>query len=401
MKKAIIILLILLTIGGIVALLWKGSRDLSIGPSDYTIVQVDTGPVKLSVAAYGIVEPENEVLLLSPAASIIQRIEKGTGSRVQAREVIMRLDPSPILDQIERIEDDLSIKRNNLERTQLTARSTRVDLDYNVEVKKLAIASLKSELVDQEQLLEVGGISPARHEKTKQELVLAEKDLETIIERNSIRLQQLIAEERGLKLQIEIQEKDLADKQLLLQRMDIRAPSAGIILEIRGQAGEKVNTDQMLVRMSDLTTFKIRASIDAASDEVIRTGRRVLVMMDNNLLPGQIGNVNPEIRDKKIEFDVSLDQKSYEKLRPNLSVELLVIRSERDSVLRLPHDALIERGGTHEVFLLEMDKAVLSEVKVGLKGDEYVEIQEGLNPGDRILVSDVPHFKRMKEILLH
>jgi HlyD family secretion protein len=134
---------------------------------------------------------------------------------------------------------------------------------------------------------------------------------------------------------------------------------------------------------------------------VIRTGRRVLVMLEDNRLPGQIGNVNPEIRDKKIEFDVSLDQKSYEKLRPNLSVELLVIRSERDSVLRLPLGALIERGGSNEVFLLETDRAVLSEIKAGLKGDEYVEIQEGLNPGDRILVSDFPHIKRMKEVLLH
>ena len=77
--------------------------------------------------------------------------------------------------------------------------ATKVDLDYNVQVKNLRIASLKSELADQEQLLEVGGISPARFEKTRQELELAEKDLFMLKEKNSIRLEQLEADEEGLK----------------------------------------------------------------------------------------------------------------------------------------------------------------------------------------------------------
>ena len=75
---------------------------------------------------------------------------------------IIILDPSPVQDEIEQLEDQLEVKRNSLRKNELNARSIRVDLDYNIEVKKLKIASLKSEIADQEQLLEVGGISPAR-----------------------------------------------------------------------------------------------------------------------------------------------------------------------------------------------------------------------------------------------
>jgi HlyD family secretion protein len=400
MKKAIIIFLAVCTAAGIIALFWRSSRDLSLSAGDYEILAADIGPVVQTIPASGIVEPENEVLLLSPAASIIMKVEKSVGSNVRIGDVILRMDPSPVQEQIERIQDELTIKRNNLERTQLNARSTRVDLDYDVEVKKLTIASLKSELADQVQLLEVGGISPARHEKTKQELVLAEKDLQTIYEKNSIRLQQLIAEERGLKLQIEMQEKELADKMLLLEKMAIRAPSAGIILEIRGQAGEKVNNDQMLVRMSDLSSFKIRASIDANQDDLIKTGRKVLAILDQQLLPGRIGNINPEIREKKIEFDVSLNQSSYSRLRPNLTVDLLVVRAELDSVLRLPNHAIIEKGNTFEVFVVAPGKAVSHEIKTGLRGDDFIEIQRGIEAGDRILVSEVPQIRRMKEVAI-
>ncbi len=150
-------------------------------------------------------------------------------------QTILRLDPKPIQDEIANIEDQLEVKRNNLHRNRLDARSTRLDLDYNVEMKKLRIASLKSEVSDEEELLEVGGISPAKFDKTKQELTLAEKELEMILSKNSIRLKQIEAEEEGLRLQIQIQEKELETKKENLSKTTVRAPSAGIIMSINGK----------------------------------------------------------------------------------------------------------------------------------------------------------------------
>ena len=135
------------------------------------------------------------------------------------------MDTEPVEKDIENEEDQLAVMRNNLTETRLNARSTTVDLDYNVETKKLKIASIKSELSDQEQLLEVGGISPAKIAKTKQELVLAEKDLESTLEKNSIKLKQLDAEEEGLLLQIGIREKELERKRSI-KEMIVRAPSS-------------------------------------------------------------------------------------------------------------------------------------------------------------------------------
>ena len=160
-------------------------------PAEFKITTVDRGPVVLSEDAKGVVVPGNEVVLLSPASSVITSIVKPAGSRVRAGEIILKLDPRIISDNIESLEDQLEIKRNDLLKNKLNARSTTIDLNYNVEVKKLGIASLKSELADQEQLLGVGGISPAQYEKTKQELNLAEKELQMVLEKNSIRLQQL------------------------------------------------------------------------------------------------------------------------------------------------------------------------------------------------------------------
>ncbi|RPI41083.1 MAG: efflux RND transporter periplasmic adaptor subunit, partial [Bacteroidetes bacterium] len=355
----------------------------------FQIAEVETGRVSRSFAGEGVVEPQSEVIILSPASSIIKGILREVGSHVNPGESIIILDPSPIQNSIDNIRDELEMKQNNLVKTQLNARGIKVDLDYNVQVKKLRIASLNSELADQEQLLEVGGISPARVEQTRQELELAEQDLVMLLEKNSIRLQQLEADEEGLRLQIRMQEKDLADKEETLGRMIIRAPSAGIILSIRGKVGEKVNSDQLLVEMSDLTNFKISGRADDDYSDDLKTGTKVYVNIDNQTLTGMVGSVSPVIRDKMIEFDVNLHQSSHFKLRPNLGVNLEIVREERDSVLRLPSGPAIGRGREHQVYVVKSGQAEPRHIVTGLKTDLFVEIIEGLSAGERVILSDV------------
>lgn len=401
MKRVILIVLMAVVLTAAAIIIVKYVPIGKINSGDFEISEVEIGSVVSTIPAEGTVEPESEVLILSPASSIIQRIVKDVGSRVELGEAIIILDPQPVQEEIERIEDQLEVKRNALRKNQLNARSIRVDLDYNIEVKKLKIASLKSELADQEQLLEVGGISPARYEQTKQELVLAEKDLETVSARNSIRLKQLETEDEGLRLQITIQEKTLEQQKELLKNMIIRAPSSGIILSLDGQVGEKVNKDKLLVKMSNLSNFKIRANADDDHSEYIRTGSEVIVNLGQEELEGQIGTVSPSIKDKKVEFDVYLDQSNHARLRPNMTVPMHVVVARADSVMRVNYGSSIERSSNFDIYKVEGDVARKQRITTGVLGDNYVEIRSGLQPGDKVIVSDVSLFRNREKVDLY
>lgn len=379
----------LLLMAAIVVVVFVPFSSDSSQSQDVHIATVEVGSVIQSFQGEGVVEPQSEVIILSPASSIIKEILKEAGSHVNANEPIIILDPTPIQSEIENIQDQLEMKENSLTKNRLNARSTKVDLDYNVQVKNLRIASLKSELADQEQLLEVGGISPARFEKTKQELELAEKDLIMLTEKNSIKLQQLEADEEGLRLQIDMQKKVLESKEEALSKMIIRAPSAGIILSIRGKVGEKVTTDRLLIEMSDLTNFKIKGKVDDDYSEQLKTGNKVYVRLDNEKLAGVIGTVNPVIRDRMIEFDVNLQESNHYKLRPNLTVNLEIVRAERDSVLRIVNGPAIDRGRQHKVFVLSSGGPKKRDISTGLRSEEFVEILEGLEEGDRVVLSNI------------
>jgi HlyD family secretion protein len=362
------------------------------------ISTVDVGRISKSFNGEGIVVPQSEVIILSPASSIIKEILKEPGNHVDAGEPIIILNPTPIQIEIENIQDQLEMKQNSLWKNHLSAKSTRVDLEYNVQVKNLRIASLKAELADEEQLLEVGGISPAKFEKTRQELELAEQDLVMLKEKNSIQLQQLEADEEGLRLQIEMQEKVLTAKEEALSNMIIRAPSAGIILSIRGKVGEKVDNDRLLIEMSDLTNFKIRGTVDDDFSDQLKTGTRVYVGIDNEKLTGVVGTVDPVIRDRKIEFDVNLQESNHFKLRPNLNVNLEIVWAERDSVLRIAPGPAIGRGRENEVYVLTNRGAELRMIHTGLRTEEYVEVVDGLKEGDRVVLTPISSIEDLEEL---
>lgn len=381
--SAFILLYILFRIFGIPAFLATDSKK-------YQTSVVDRGQVFIPLDAIGTVEPENEVIMLSPLTSIIRKINKEPGSRVKKGEVIIELDPEPTRQEIEQLTDQLEVKSNSLERSRLEGQMARIDLDFNVEVKKLKILSIKTQLASEEQLLSVGGISSAKIDETKQNLVLAEKDLGVVLKKNDIRLKQMKTEEIGLNLQIEIQKKQLAYKQEMLGKSDIKAPSDGIILSVSGKEGEKVGNDKMLVTMSDLTTFKIKGLIDEKLSEQIKTGNPVFVLSENEKLAGTIGNITPTVSDNKIQFNVHLENSNNSKLIPNQAVKLLVLKSVKDSVLRISAYNNFKANSEQTVYILDSGKLVSRTVNFGIKGNEYLEIISGLNEGEKVILADSP-----------
>lgn len=397
-KRIFIFSIILICLALITIVLTRYFLTSTIKPGDYDVSEVDFGPVFTSVPASGIVNPENEVLLLSPSSSVVSTLVLAPGSRVSKGDIILTLDSKSLIQEIDNLKDQLEVMENDLQKNRLNSRSIRVDLDYSAEVKRLRITSLKTEIADQEQLLKVGGISPALHEQTREELVLAEKDLQMTLEKNSIRLKQLEADEKGLQLHIDIRNKELSLKQDLLEKLRIRAPSDGIILGIFTSVGERVEKDKLLVRMSDLSTFKVKATIDNPYIDQVKTGGEVYALVDNTSLKGKIGSVSPVMKDKKIEFDVFLDFSHYNKLIPNMEVALQIVTQKKDSVLRVEYGPVFSRNKLQDLFVIKTDKAVRKTVTTGLMGTDHVEIVDGLNAGDRVIISNILRSRHLREI---
>jgi HlyD family secretion protein len=180
--------------------------------------------------------------------------------------------------------------------------------------------------------------------------------------------------------------------------MTIRAPSSGIILAVQGHVGEKVDRDKLLVRMSDLTSFKISGSIDEQFAKSLKTGNRVLVNIDNEQLEGTVGNITPLVENNKVQFNVHLIESSHPKLIANQQVQLQIINNLKENTLRIRNIPELEGSKTHKFFVIQGSRAIKKEVAFGTQGNEYTEIISGLEEGDKIIIEGVNAFRHLNEI---
>ena len=350
------------------------------------MLAVERGKVIDPIKTYGVVEPESEALIRCNYPSTIKKIIKEPGSNVQAGDLILVLDDQQIKIEIDNLRDQLALKKNSLEKNNLAETSTKIDLKYNEEVKRLNITSLKSQLSDEKQLLEVGGISPAKIEKTKEEIALAEKELLTLKEKNAIRIKQLKAEEEGLLLGIQIQEKELNERLTGLEQMNVRSNSSGIVLAIGSKPGEKVSKDQILVRISDLTSFKIVGSIEEKMADFIKTGITVYAVFEDSKLYGHIGSVSPIIENGKIQFNIHLEESSHARLIPHQNIELWIAKNFKGNALRIKNIPQFDKGRPEFLYVYKDGKAIKSRISAGYVSPDYIEIVNGVNEGDLIIV---------------
>lgn len=349
---------------------------------------VSRGPVIASFKCQGSVRSANVVSVVNALRNTVAAIYKMPGSKVEKGELILQMDKSSILDEIFRIKNQLQQKENALERIQLNANSMQLDLNHSEDAKKTRIQHLKHSLEQQQKLLEAGGTSQERVDQIKQNLLMAEQDLNNQAEKNAMRLQQLKMDERNLILQIESFKESLNTQRAMLQKTEVKAPVSGVIVQVLGNVGEYVSLDQVLVKIADESTLKIVGTAGKNKLGFIHTGGEVELALNEEALTGTIGRVYEDEYSELVSFDVYIPENDQSKLSGYEDVELLVKANDKENVLRmrkLPGMALTQHL---DILLLKEGKVIRTEIVLGTIGKDYCEIISGVEEGDVVLLED-------------
>lgn len=349
---------------------------------------VSRGPVVASFKCQGSVQSAKVVSIINPERNVVIAVHKNAGDHVDKGELILQMDKSKIISGIAELNNQLSQKKNALERIRLNAKSAEMDLDYGEQNKKARILQLQASLEQQEKLLEVGGTSSARIDQLKQNIAMAEADLANQDEKNAIRIQQLDMDERNLELQITAFEKNLREQKELLRKTDVKAPVSGIILEVAGNVGEYISLDQVLVKVADENSYKIIGTAGKNKLHLIQTGGTVDVTLGNSKINGTIGQVTVEDASELLQFDVFVPESDQEKLAEIQNVEILINANDRENVLRIHKLPGMPLTQHLDVLLQKGDELVRTEIVLGTIGKDYCEIISGVEEGDVILVQD-------------
>jgi HlyD family secretion protein len=362
----------------------KGNSDKSAIKTEV----VDRGPVVVSFKCQGNIRAANVVSVINPLRNSVVAVHKIPSERVEKGELILQLNKNQIQDEIADLNNQIQQKENALEKNRLNVKSIQLDLNQGEEAKKARVQNMRHSLEQQEKLLEAGGTSQARVDQIKQNLLLAEQDLNNQAEKNSMRLQQLEMDERNLALQIQSFKKSLATQRAILQKTDVKAPVSGILLEVAGNVGDYVALDQAPVKIADESTSKIIGSAGKNKLALIQPGGEVEVTVNNATFMGTIGQVYDDENSESVSFDVFVDENNQQKLAGGENVELLVKANDKENVLRIRKLPGMKLSQHFDVLVQKNDELIRTEIVLGTIGKDYCEIISGVNEGDIIRVED-------------
>ena len=369
--------------------------------------QVRLGDLAHTVPAAGVVEPVEVVMVSAAVAGRVDERLVQLGDLVEKGQALVRLSPSAVLPLLRRAQADQLKARERVAELQAWLRRPEfAQAERSLEMAKLHLEQEQRRFQENQELFSRGIISREEMDRGDASLRRANFDLAEAQERLSL------ARERGgpdklrvAKLELANADAALAEAEAQLAATRINASISGVVMRSRRQdvkkstdlpeVGAQVTAGQELFSLGAVQPLGVMVQVPEASIAGLAVGQRALVSLDalsGQVLGGQVRAVAPQAQrnGSAAQFPVlvvldHLGEEQRRHLRLGMSASVRVVVAERKGVPLGPVAALAE-GAQGPVARLAQGEAVQQRtVRTGLSDREFVEVVEGLAPGDTIL----------------
>ena len=349
---------------------------------------VERGEVLNTVNATATVLPAFEEQINSPVATTIDEVLLSAGDQVEAGDLLMRLDRNYVQLQLDGRRDQLAVKENSIELLGLEYERDLQELTYNAEIKKLELAAARAALGDARRLLEVGGATQEEVESAELAVKISELESQKLDNQLNYARSSLAGRKRALQLEVGMEEKEVSQLSRRLRETEVRAPRAGVVTWVNENIGQQVTEGTPLARVADLGRYRVEASASDRFADQLAVGLPIEMRTSTTRLKGTIAAILPEVSENLVTFRVELEEPSHPDLRPNLRAELYVITNRIEDALRVKNGPVFRGGRSQSVFVVRDGEATRTQVSLGVRNGDFVEITGGLQRGDRIIISD-------------
>ncbi|HSE98946.1 MAG TPA: HlyD family efflux transporter periplasmic adaptor subunit, partial [Blastocatellia bacterium] len=360
--------------------------------------RVDAGPIEATISASGTVVPEFEQVLSSPISARVLKILKRPGAVVSKGDPIIELDMSESVLALEKMSQQIELKRNQQAKARLDLQNTLITLKSQWEIKNLEYKSTAAVVARNRQLHKQGLLS---EDTLRQTELLEEKarfELKQLEDSKQNAEQSTKTQLDGLALEMKTLEKELAESRRQLELATTKSDRDGVLTWVVTEEGATVQKGDVLARIADLNSFRVRATTSDVHAGRVAQGLAASVKINDEYLDGTISSIEPTIKDGVITFLVGLADKSSQMLRSNLRVDVLIVTERKDRALRIKKGPFVNSDGAHDVFIVRGDTAFRTPARIGISSFDNFEVLDGLLEGDEVIISEMSEYMHLKEV---
>ena len=418
-RKTIVSTIVTLVLLAGVAGAWRWARNLKpAAPGvDLSTLWPDTvkrGPMVREVRGLGTLVPEDTVLLTATTDSTVKKILVKPGLPVRADTVIMIMT-SPEL------ETDLSASLYAMRGAQADYENLKVTLEKNH-------LDLQSTLAQTSADYNTAKLESDRDTALAKENLLAETDAKIsqvkatqLAEKLKIDQQRLDSDAAAEKAQLEAQQVKVDNfkaqyelKKSQVDKLQVRAGVDGILQSVPPplvpvEEGQKVTAGTALGKVAQPGHLKAELKIaetqirDVASGQSAVIDTRLAGGGSTGLVNGHVSRIEQSIVNGTVTVDVSLTGPLPPGSRPDLSVDGTIQLEKLDDVVFVGRPVFGQENSTVTLWKIEPEGKYANKVKVtfGRSSVNTIEIKDGLQVGDRVILSDMSQYDQYDRIKLN
>lgn len=365
---------------------------------------VKRGPLLRQVRGPGTLVPREDKIRLIPSETeaTVVRIRVLPGAKVQPDTVLMDLvDPTlqqELLDaqlQLKGAEADYINTRAKVQSDLMDQKAAGATVNADYSQAQLQAKTDKS-------LYDLGVISGLTYSASKGKA-------DELVTRNDLEKQRLTLNEKAIETQLSVQQTKvdqakalLALKQKQLDALSVRAGISGVLVELDHQVGEHVTAGTTLAKVVQPDQLKASLKIAETQARDIQIGQPAEIDTHNGVIDGTVMRIDPAVLNGTVTVDVELAGALPQGARPDLSVDGTIDLERMKDVLYVGRPAFGNENSTISLFKLSADgkTAVRVPVKVGRASVNSIQIIEGLQAGDTVILSDMSRWDNTDRIRL-
>jgi len=365
------------------------------------IEEITEGQFNDYITVPGTVEPISIIFLDAQEGGRVEEILIEEGSMVNKGDIILRLSNPDLYLNILDSEAQLAEKENFLRNTQVTMEQERISikrelisLRYDIERKDRIYwqnsVLIKDSLISREEFI-----------RSKEDLDMARSSRDLFIERQKQDSIFRSVQVETLKANLENMRKNLFLVRQRMENLNVKATADGQLGLLVPEIGQSIQRGANMGQINVLTSYKVTAQIDEHYIDRVRIQLTATLERQGKEYSLVVKRVYPEVRNGTFEIDMIFADSMPDNIRTGQTYYTsLQLGQPKVSVL-VPIGGFFQETGGQWIYVLDPTEsfAIKRDISIGRKNPKYYEVIEGLQPGEKVIISGYETFGKNEKLV--
>ena len=348
----------------------------------------------------GIVQPILNIKVNSREGGTIKQIVAREGEILDEGDTIIVIDNPELLRNIEeeRLAWEKQLTNHRLQNFQMEQKSLTLRQQVLQAEYELSRLNKSHELDKEEARMGI---------KSKAQLEASEEEYSFNVQKTRLMLESLKHDSAVNIIQRSLLDNELESGRKKFQRatertadLVVRSPAKGQLSFVAATLGQRIATGESIAEINILDDYKVKASLSEYYIDRITTGLPASISYQGRKFPMRISRVVPEVKERTFTVELVFTEEKPENARVGKSYRIQIELGKPEKALVIPRGDFYSYSGGRYVYKLNAagTTAVRTPITIGRQNPKQFEVVEGLQAGDRIILSDYATFGEAERI---